>query len=127
MQREFFEIIREENERGATVLFSSHILSEVQRLCDRLAIIKEGSIIRIDEVSSINTEAYKKFRITADNFTGADLPAGDISDFEQKGNELTFIFRGNIDEMLKLISRHRIIDIQIEEPSLEEIFLHYYE
>ena len=127
MQREFFEIIREENKRGATVLFSSHILSEVQRLCDRLAIIKEGSIIRIDEVSSINTEAYKKFRITADNFTGADLPAGDISDFEQKGNELTFIFRGNIDEMLKLISRHRIIDIQIEEPSLEEIFLHYYE
>ncbi|MEN8613876.1 ABC transporter ATP-binding protein [Dehalogenimonas sp. THU2] len=127
MQREFFEIIREENERGATVLFSSHILSEVQRLCDRLAIIKEGSIIRIDEVSAINTEAYKKFKIIADNLGMSDLPELDISDFHQKENELTFIFRGNINDIIKVVSRHQIKDIQIEEPTLEEIFMHYYE
>jgi ABC-2 type transport system ATP-binding protein len=127
MQREFFDIIREENERGATVLFSSHILSEVQKLCNRVAIIKDGSIIRIDEVCAINRQAYKKFRITADNFSGAELPSAEISDFEQKGNEISFIFRGNLDEMVKLISRHHVIDIQIEEPTLEEIFMHYYE
>jgi len=127
MQREFFDIVREENERGATVLFSSHILSEVQRLCDRVAIIKEGSIIRIDEVAAINRQAYKHFRITSGDLRSADLPAADISDFHQDGNELSFLFRGDIDAMLKLISRYHVTDIQIEEPTLEEIFMHYYE
>jgi ABC-2 type transport system ATP-binding protein len=127
MQHEFFDIIREENERGATVLFSSHILSEVQRLCDRVAIIKEGSIIRIDEMAAINRQAYKQFRITSGDLRQADLPAADVSDFHQDGNELSFLFRGDIDAMLKLISRHHVTDIQIEEPTLEEIFMHYYE
>jgi ABC-2 type transport system ATP-binding protein len=127
MQREFFDIIREENERGATVLFSSHILSEVQRLCDRVAIIKEGSIIRIDEVSSINREAYKQFKIIAEGLGRAGLPGDGISDFVQKGNEITFIFRGDINSILKILSEHQIIDIQIVEPTLEEIFMHYYE
>ncbi len=127
MQHEFFDIIREENERGATVLFSSHILSEVQRLCDRVAIIKEGSIIRIDEMAAINRQAYKQFRITSGDLRQADLPPSDVSDFHQDGNELSFLFRGDIDAMLKLISRYHVTDIQIEEPTLEEIFMHYYE
>ncbi|TFG47142.1 MAG: ABC transporter ATP-binding protein [Dehalococcoidia bacterium] len=127
MQREFFEIIREENQRGASILFSSHILSEVQKLCDRVAIIKEGGIIRIDEVSTINREAYKKFKITADGFSETDLPMTEINDFQHKGNELSFIYRGDINNIIKIVSQHEIIDIQIEEPTLEEIFMHYYE
>ncbi|MEL7562501.1 ABC transporter ATP-binding protein [Dehalogenimonas sp. 4OHTPN] len=127
MQREFFDIIREENQRGATVLFSSHILSEVQRLCHRVAIIKEGSIIRIDEVAAINRQAYKQFRITSTDLNVADLPAAEVSDIHQDGGELSFLFRGDIDTVLKLIARHHVTDIQILEPTLEEIFMHYYE
>jgi ABC-2 type transport system ATP-binding protein len=127
MQREFFEIIREENQRGASILFSSHILSEVQKLCDRVAIIKEGGIIRIDEVSTINRDAYKKFKITADGFSETDLSMIEINDFQHKGNELSFIYRGDINNIIKIVSQHEIIDIQIEEPTLEEIFMHYYE
>ncbi|AKG52990.1 ABC transporter ATP-binding protein [Dehalogenimonas sp. WBC-2] len=128
MQREFFEIIREENARGASVLFSSHILSEVQRLCHRLAIIKEGAIIRVDEVSALRNEAYKKFKIvSANSLNEADLPMTEITDFQHKGNELSFIYRGNINTIIKAISQHKIMDIQIEEPTLEEIFMHYYE
>lgn len=127
MQREFFEIIMEENGNGATVLFSSHILSEVQRLCDRVAIIKEGSIIRIDEVSAINKEAYKKFKISCHDLSEADFPVKGISDFQQVGNEVSFIHSGNINDIIRIVSQHEIIDMQIEEPTLEEVFLHYYE
>ena len=128
MQHEFFEIIREENARGASVLFSSHILSEVQRLCDRLAIIKEGAIIRVDEVATIRNEAYKKFKIiTADGLNESNLPMSEINDFRHEGNEFSFIHRGNINSIIKAISQHEIMDIQIEEPTLEEIFMHYYE
>lgn len=128
MQHEFFEIIREENARGASVLFSSHILSEVQRLCHRLAIIKEGTIIRVDEVAAIRNEAYKKFKIiTADGLSEANLPMNEINDFRHEGNEISFIYRGNINSIIGAISQHEIIDIQIDEPTLEEIFMHYYE
>ena len=67
MQQNFFNLIREENKRGATVFFSSHILSEVQRLCSRVAIIKEGSIIRIQDIKTLQKENYKKVRVVAEN------------------------------------------------------------
>ena len=127
MQREFFDIIREENERGASVLFSSHILSEVQRLCHRLAIIKEGSIIKIDQVSALREEAYKKFKITADGLSEAELPMAEINDFQHRGNEISFLYRGDVNKILQALAAHHIQDIQIEEPDLEEIFMHYYE
>lgn len=126
MQHRFFDIIREENEKGATVLFSSHILSEVQRLCDRLAIIKEGSVIRIDEVSQINKEAYRKFRIVSDSLTEVDFQIEGVSDIKREAQEITFYHSGNINDVIKVVSGGNLIDMQIEEPDLEEIFLHYY-
>ena len=52
MQQKFFDLLEEENKKGATILFSSHILSEVQRLCNRVAIIKEGKIIKVEKIST---------------------------------------------------------------------------
>lgn len=126
MQHRFFDIIREENEKGVTILFSSHILSEVQRLCDRLALIKEGSIIRIDEVSQINKEAYRKFRIVSDSLTEVDFQIEGVSDIKREAQEITFYHSGNINDVIKVVSGGDLIDMQIEEPDLEEIFIHYY-
>lgn len=126
MQHKFFDIIREENKKGATVLFSSHILSEVQRLCHRLAIIKEGSIIRIDEVSAINKEAYKKYRIICKELSKTDFGFDGITELDQDGDEITFMHSGDINAIIEVIARHRVTDLQIEEPSLEEIFMNYY-
>ncbi len=126
MQQKFFEIIKEENDKGVTILFSSHILSEVQKLCDRIAIIKEGSIIRIDEVSALNKESYKKFKIICNDLNEADLPTDGINDFTKTNNQIAFMHKGNINEIIKIISQHKIIDLHVEEPSLEEIFMHYY-
>jgi len=127
MQQKFFRIIKEENDKGVTILFSSHILSEVQKLCDRIAIIKEGSIIRIDEISALNKESYKKFKIICNDLNEADLPKDGINDFTKTNNQITFMHKGNINEIIKIISQHEIIDLQIEEPTLEEIFMHYYQ
>ena len=66
MQHKFFDLIREENKRGATIFFSSHILGEVQRMCNRVAIIKEGSIIEIKDIKTLQKDNYKKIRVTAD-------------------------------------------------------------
>ena len=67
MQQNFFNLIREENQRGATVFFSSHILGEVQRLCSRVAIIKDGKIINIQDIKTLQDDNYKKIRIEAEN------------------------------------------------------------
>ncbi|MGO4376127.1 AAA family ATPase, partial [Paenibacillus sp. MCAF20] len=63
MQQKFFELLEEENEKGATILFSSHILSEVQRLCNRVAIIKEGKIVTVEKISTLKENNYKKFTV----------------------------------------------------------------
>ncbi len=126
MQQTFFDIIKEERDKGSTILFSSHILSEVQKLCNRLAIIKEGKIIRIDDVASINREAYRKYSITCDTLNSSDFSDGGFSEFTQEGNELSFLHSGDINEVLSIVANHKIIDMKIAEPTLEEIFMNYY-
>lgn len=128
MQQRFFDLLLEENKKGATILFSSHILSEVQRLCDRVAIIKEGKIVTVEKISNLKENNYKKFKIetkeTAEqdffNITGVDnLNVADHS--------VSFLFRGDINIVMKKIAEVEIANLWIEEPDLEEIFMHYYE
>ena len=127
MQQRFFELIREENQKGAAVFFSSHILSEVQRMCSRVAFIKEGRIIRLENMSDLSENSYKRFRIETKAAPAADAFRLDgVSDLKIKDNEVQFIFRGNINTILKKIVATELRNISIEEPDLEEIFLHYY-
>lgn len=128
MQQRFFDLLEEENKKGATILFSSHILSEVQRLCDRVAIIKEGKIVTVEKISTLQENNYKRFKIEIQN--GVDpnffnMPG--VNNIEIKGKTISFIFKGNINKVLKKIAENEIENLWIEEPDLEEIFLHYYE
>jgi ABC-2 type transport system ATP-binding protein len=129
MQRKFFDLIREENERGATVFFSSHILSEVQRLCSRVAIIKEGSIINIQDIKTLQKDKYKKIRIVTSGADDKHFEVPGVSNLEKAEAEgvISFFFRGDINFITRLISEKEIVDVTIEEPTLEEIFMHYYE
>ncbi|MDA8441650.1 MAG: ABC transporter ATP-binding protein [Peptococcaceae bacterium] len=128
MQQKFFDLINTEHQKGATVLFSSHILSEVQRLCDRVAIIKEGKIIRVEKISTLKENNYKKFSL--------ELPAPIASQYFQlrgvnnllvKDNTVSFLFSGDINLIINKLAAIKLNNLFIEEPSLEEIFLHYYE
>ena len=73
MQQRFFDLLIEENKKGATILFSSHILGEVQRLCDRVAIIKEGKIVTVEKISNLQENNYKKIKIEAENAVDNDF------------------------------------------------------
>lgn len=128
MQQKFFNLLLEENGKGKTIFFSSHILSEVQKLCHRVAIIKEGGIVKIQEMASLRAETYKKFLIeTGENIKSAlgDIPG--ISNLTAGAGSYSFIYKGDVNLITRILSRITLTDILIEEPSLEEIFLHYYE
>lgn len=127
MQQKFFELIEQENKKGATVFFSSHILSEVQRMCSSVAFIKEGRIIKLEKMSTLQENNYKKINIEAKSDVTKDyFNISGVSNLEIKGNRAKFIFKGNVNPVIKKIAAMEINNISIEEPDLEEIFMHYY-
>ncbi|NSW53791.1 MAG: ABC transporter ATP-binding protein [Anaerolineae bacterium] len=127
MQQKFFNLIREENKRGATVFFSSHILGEVQKMCSRVAVIKEGSIIKIEEIKTLRNEHYKKVMVTAENSDQLQFDLEGVTNVERDNGTVRFFFKGDINQVTRIISAHDVADLTIEEPTLEEIFMHYYE
>ena len=128
MQQKFFELLEEENRKGATILFSSHILTEVQRLCNRVAIIKEGKIVTVEKISTLKENTYKKFKIETKSTLDPDyFNLEGVSKLEVKANLTSFLFKGNINEVMRKIADIEISNLWIEEPDLEEIFMHYYE
>lgn len=128
MQQKFFNLLQEENKKGSTVLFSSHILSEVQKLCNRVAIIKEGKIIKLETISNLTENNYKKFKIEMKSKIEKDyFIIKGVKELEMDGNVVTFLFKGNINMVMKKFTDIEISNVWIEEPNLEEIFMHYYE
>ncbi|PEZ03739.1 ABC transporter [Bacillus sp. AFS018417] len=128
MQQKFFELLEEENKKGATILFSSHILSEVQRLCNRVAIIKEGKIVTVEKISTLQENNYKKFKIETKSALDKNYFQIDgVNKLEVHNNVTSFLFKGNINTVMKKIAEIEIANLWIEEPDLEEIFIHYYE
>lgn len=127
MQKKFFDIIKKENERGATVLFSSHILSEVQKICDRVAIIKEGRIIKTEKISDLKQSAYKKVFFNVSGEVPKELNISGAKNIEINGQNISFLYKGNINLLLEEIGKFKLTNIDITEPSLEEVFMHYYE
>lgn len=128
MQQKFFDLLKEENQKGTTILFSSHILSEVQKLCDRVAIIKEGKLIKLERISTLTENNYKKFKLeTREPVQKEFFAVEGVSNLDQKENVTSFLFKGNINLITQRLSNLNLANIWIEEPDLEEIFMHYYE
>lgn len=128
MQQKFFKLLLEENKKGATVFLSSHILNEVQRLCSRVAIIKEGKIIELENISDLTKNNYKKIKIEMKSIIDPNyFKIEGLSNLEVNDRKVSFLFKGNINLIMKKISDVEISNVWIEEPDLEEIFMHYYE
>lgn len=128
MQSKFFELLRYENSRGMTVFFSSHILSEIQVLCKRVGIIRDGRIVKVEEIDNLRKKQLKKVKLVF-----PDKRSTQIFDIEgmvkttRLDNLVTFMFSGNMTDLLSAVNEFKIDDLTIEEPTLEEIFMHYYE
>lgn len=124
MQKEFFDILRERNREGTAILLSSHVLSEIQRNCTRAAIIREGHIIAcnsVDELSKTNTKRVSVHgRVELSGLSG-------VRDVKAAQDAVSFLYSGDMVELLHTLSRGQVDDLSVTEPDLEEIFLHYYE
>jgi ABC-2 type transport system ATP-binding protein len=127
MQRKFFDLVRQENARGVTVFFSSHILGEVQRMCTRVGIIREGRIAEISDIKTLQQNNYKKIRISAEGLDPQAFSLPGVTNLVKENGTLSFFFKGNINHVVQQVSTLQLSDIVIEEPTLEEIFMHYYE
>ena len=128
MQSVFFELLRSENKRGMTIFFSSHILGEVQMLCKRVAIIKDGKIIQLEDIDNLRKKQLKKVTIEfGDQLNAQSFVIPGIENvITRSGNRMSCMFSGNINELVSFLSGKYILNLMIEEPSLDEIFLHYY-
>ena len=127
VQQKFYDLLKEENKKGVTIFFSSHVLSEVQKICDRVAIIKEGRIIKIEDMSSITSNNYKKIKIdTSDKLSKKDFSIKGINNLVIKDNEISFIYKGDINIIINKLKDIKLNNISIIDPDLEEIFMHYY-
>lgn len=124
MQKEFFDILRERNRAGATMFLSSHVLSEVQRNCNRAAIIRDGRIIACDSVEVLAKTSAKRVSVHG----VVDLaPLPGVRDIKAENGALSFLYSGDMNSLLCALSTGQIDDLTVTEPDLEEIFLHYYE
>jgi ABC-2 type transport system ATP-binding protein len=128
IQQRFFELLKEENRKGAAVLFSSHVLSEVRKLCDRVAIIREGRIVDMASVGTLQENGYKKVALE----TRGPVPEGafaleGVADLAVRDNAVTFIYRGSVNGLTQRLAGLDLENLTVEEPDLEEIFLHYYQ
>ncbi len=109
MQAEFFKLIQEYTAEGATCLLSTHVLSEIKRYCKNAAIMKEGRLQCVEPVSNLTRTNAKRIQLI------------------RQGRQENYIYKGDLRELMKELAEYEIEDILIEEPSLEEIFLHFYQ
>ena len=108
MQEAFFKLVLDYNSQGTTCFLSSHVLSEVKRYCKHAAIIREGEIIRTDTVENLSKSNLRRVRVW------------------EKGEERSFSYTGDMKELIRELNETSLSDVLIEEPGLDEVFMHYY-
>lgn len=126
MQEAFYEIIEEEKANGKTIFFSSHILSEVKRICDKVAIIKEGKIIKVDDISNLVDSNYLKIKIASEEIEKIKSELKLDKVYSKYENEMEFSYQEDINKLINILGKYKISKLLIEELEIEDIFMHYY-
>ncbi|MBS1895731.1 MAG: ABC transporter ATP-binding protein [Actinobacteria bacterium] len=129
MQEEFLALVAEERERGATVFLSSHELDEVERICDRVGIVRDARLVAVERVPDLLGRARRKVRVRfADPAGLAELERLDgVDDVTREDGAVSFRFAGDLDPVVKSLAAHHVTDLEISRPTLEEVFLGFYE
>ncbi len=124
LQQKFYKFLLDEKKKGKTMLFSSHILSEVDKVCDRVGIIKDGNLVALENIDNLKQKKGKKIRLKIKE---------DPIDFKGPKNVkfvngyIEFVTDDSIDSWIKKISKYTVLDLQIQEFSMEDIFIRYYD
>ncbi len=129
MQEEFLALIGEERERGCAVFISSHELDEVERVCDRVGIVRAGRLIAVERIAELLGKAKRRVRLElAEPADLAELKMLlGVSELKVEGRRASFLIGGDLDQAIKAIAGHHVTDVEIAHPTLEEVFLTYYE
>jgi ABC-2 type transport system ATP-binding protein len=128
VQHAFLDLVREVAGDGRTVFLSSHVLDEVERTCDRVAIIREGALAAVESIESLRSRALRTARITFESPVDPstfEALAG-VHDVRADGNIITMRTRGDVDQLVKAAARHHVVDLVSERADLEELFLAFY-
>jgi beta-exotoxin I transport system ATP-binding protein len=128
VQEEFLEIVGEVRSEGRTVFFSSHNLAEVERACDRVGIVRAGQLVTVEPTRELVNKAFRHVSLTFDGPVDpepfAALPG--VRDVKADGDRISFALHEPPDAVVKLAAKHRLVGLEYERPSLEEVFLTYY-
>ncbi|MFK8046443.1 MAG: ABC transporter ATP-binding protein [Crocinitomicaceae bacterium] len=127
MQNRFFDLLQSENDKGTTIFFSSHILSEVQRMCQKAAVIRDGAISAVEDIQGLLKKQMKKVTVVFSSIPGQlNLPNG--AQHEKLNHyKLTFEYVGPVGELLNWLAKNELQDVTLEEPDLESVFMNYYQ
>ena len=131
LQERFNDFVREEQARGTTMLFSSHVLSEVRRICDRVGVIRQGELVAVEDIETLLDRSGKLVRARV-----AGDPPGDTFDIEGASDitrrrtdgatNFSFTFTGDVDVLVDALDRHPLQELDVEEAPLEDVFLEFY-
>ena len=124
MQREFYAILQERNEKGTTIFLSSHVLSEVERYCRHAAVIREGRVLVSDRVEKLSYTGVKRVMLRGVDALPTTLAAKDV---KTEGDTLRFLYDGAVTELLSTLASLAPADVNITDPEFDEVLLHYYE
>ena len=128
IQQVFYELMEEVRKDGRTVFFSSHILPEVERLCDRVGILREGKLVAVETVAGVKQKAIRRIDFIFEGPVSADtfrsIPG--VTEVRGTGSTLSMVVQGDLDSLIKIIARYPLRNIVTYEPNLEEFFLAFY-
>lgn len=125
MQQVFYDLLKEEKEKGTTIFYSTHILSEISKICDRVGIIKNGTLLNIETIDELKKKNLTYVTIESNNIESI-ISKLELDEFEENNNTIRFKNNMNSNDLIKILSEFNIERLLIEEATLEDVFLHYY-
>jgi len=126
MQEKFFELLKTEKQKGTTIFFSSHNLSEVKKVCDRVGIIKNGTVIEVDTVKNLSRNNYVVITIKSKEVKKINLPLKNMHIKSMEKDEIVFNYKGDINKIINALNDYKIDKLLIEEMAIDDVFMHYY-
>lgn len=128
LQNEIYKVLMEMRENGATIFISSHNLPEVERLCDRVAIIKDGKLAAVENIKDLGDKKLHKIDVRfGDKFKVSEFQINGVDKVEELADGLLITVSGDLNPILHAIAKHQVIDFEIAHASLEDVFMKFYE